>query len=52
MMQRFRPMREARLTRRQALGVAGAGALALALPEPLRSATQSLEAASSPSWSR
>ena len=36
-------MREARLTRRQALGVAGAGALALALPEPLRSAAQSLE---------
>lgn len=36
-------MREARLTRRQALGVAGAGALALALPEPLRLAAQSLE---------
>jgi 3',5'-cyclic-AMP phosphodiesterase len=36
-------MREARLTRRQALGVAGAGALALALPEPLRSAAQALE---------
>jgi Icc protein len=36
-------MREARLTRRQALGVAGAGALALSLPEPLRSAAQGLE---------
>jgi 3',5'-cyclic-AMP phosphodiesterase len=34
-------MREARLTRRRALGVAGAGALGLALP--LRSAAQSLE---------
>src|SRR5918996_5132728 len=39
----MRPMREARLTRRQALGVAGTGALALALPEPIRSAAQSLE---------
>jgi 3',5'-cyclic-AMP phosphodiesterase len=36
-------MREARLTRRQALGVAGAGAVALALPEPIRSVAQSLE---------
>src|SRR5919106_1411036 len=36
-------MREARLTRRRALGVAGAGALALALPDPLRSVAQSLE---------